>query len=137
MSVAKSRERDVNYTLAVFFGLRWEGVPAEKIAKKLEFDSVEDMHIQLENWKIPEWLIRANVSSVKQRAREKSTPPTRETLVRAKSFHPLVMLPTSLGSGLSRCSKASSYSSTWTKVFVAGNSSAKTWKRLPYCSPGN
>jgi hypothetical protein len=75
MSVAKSRERDVNYTLAVFFGLRWEGVPAEEIAKKLEFDSVEDMHIQLENWKIPEWLIRANVSSFKQRAREKSTPP--------------------------------------------------------------
>jgi hypothetical protein len=87
MSVAEPRERDVNYTLAIVFGLRWEGVSEEKIAKKLLFDSVEDMHIQLENWKLPDWLIGVKSNSGKKRGHEKSTP------ARLRNFGPPKELP--------------------------------------------
>jgi hypothetical protein len=59
----------------MFFGLRWEGGSEEAIAEKLKFDSVEDMHIQLENWKLPDWLVGTESRAGKKKAREKSTAP--------------------------------------------------------------
>jgi hypothetical protein len=59
-----------------------------EIAEKAGFNSVEDMHIQLEKWKLPEWLIDARVDSGKQKRREKSTPPG------ARNLGPRKELPT-------------------------------------------
>jgi hypothetical protein len=30
---------------------------AEELAKKLQFNSAEEMHNQLEDWDVPDWLI--------------------------------------------------------------------------------
>ena len=54
--------------------LRWKGVhDPEKLAEKLDFTSVEEMHDQFKDWKLPDWLVGAETSSGKKKVREKST----------------------------------------------------------------
>jgi len=88
MSVAEPTERDVNYTLAVVFLLRCKGFSEEEIAKRLNFDSVEDMRVQLENWMLPGWLVGTKPNSGKKRNREKSPPPRLRYLGPRKDLPP-------------------------------------------------
>jgi hypothetical protein len=57
MSVAEPDNRDPSWTTAMVLALRHQGASEEQIAEELRFDSAEDMRNQLENWKLPGWLI--------------------------------------------------------------------------------
>ncbi len=64
MSLAGPEHLNPVWTVGVFCALRDDGGYSDRdIAKKLDFNSVEDMHIQLENWKLPEWLIGARANA--------------------------------------------------------------------------
>jgi hypothetical protein len=53
--------------------LRWKGMHSpEELAKKLEFTSAEEMRGQLEEWKLPGWLIGAEPNPTKNRGQKKS-----------------------------------------------------------------
>jgi hypothetical protein len=67
---------------------------AEELAKKLQFNSAEEMHNQLEDWDVPDWLIGVETNSGKGKARGKGTPPAYGAWARVKTSRPLVMLRT-------------------------------------------
>ena len=63
MSLAEQEDRNALETLAGYCLLRYKGYSEEAIAKKLRFDSVSDMHKQLRDWDIPEWLMGGGIRS--------------------------------------------------------------------------
>jgi hypothetical protein len=56
MSLTESEDRNPYLIVGLLCRLRYEGISVEQIARKLRFDSVEDMRIQMEIWQIPGWL---------------------------------------------------------------------------------
>jgi hypothetical protein len=57
MGLAQSGERDPYWTVGTLCVLRYQGKYSdEEIAKKLYFESVEDMYLQLAKWDLPAWL---------------------------------------------------------------------------------
>ena len=64
------------------------GYSDEEIARKLHFDSVEDMRAQLRRWGLPDWLVggELQISLPKDKVRKKSTP-------RSRSLSPAKELP--------------------------------------------
>ncbi len=68
--------------------LRWQGSCSEEdIARKLDFDTVEDMRTQLRNWDLPSWFV----------GEESETNPTKKTRkkgdYRARDLAPVKELP--------------------------------------------
>ena len=57
MSLAEPRDRNPYRTVGILCVLRDKGVSDEEIAKKLHFNSAEAMRLQLEKWRLPEWLV--------------------------------------------------------------------------------
>jgi hypothetical protein len=56
--------------------LRWQGMhSAKELATKLQFNSVDEMHNQLKDWDLPDWLVGVETNSGKKKARGKGTPP--------------------------------------------------------------
>jgi hypothetical protein len=57
-SLSGQKDRDANRTVAKLGFLRSQGGYSEEyIAKELDFDTVEDMRTQLQNWDLPGWLV--------------------------------------------------------------------------------
>jgi hypothetical protein len=57
-SLSGQKDRDANRTVAKLGFLRSQGGYSEEyIAKELDFDTVEDMRTQLQNWYLPGWLV--------------------------------------------------------------------------------
>src|SRR5215208_5814734 len=75
MSLPESENRDPFWTVGMLGTLRWMGVQdAEELATKVHFNSVEEMHAQLKDWDLPDWLIGVETNSGKNRVRRTSTP---------------------------------------------------------------
>jgi hypothetical protein len=62
-SVSGPQYQEALLTIGLLCELRHRNVPEEEIAGKLKFGSVEAMHVQLENWGLPPWLIGKALSS--------------------------------------------------------------------------
>jgi hypothetical protein len=75
MRLAESEDRSPLWTVGVLCALRYEGKHSdEEIARKLGFDSVEDMRSKLQIWQMPSWLVgeESETNRTKKKAREKS-----------------------------------------------------------------
>jgi hypothetical protein len=89
MSLSESEDRDPYHTVGLLGTLRWKGMhSAEELAKKLQFNSAEEMHNQLEDWDVPDWLIGVETNSGKGKARGKGTPPRLRSLGPGKDLPP-------------------------------------------------
>jgi hypothetical protein len=60
----------------------------EELAKKLQFNSVEEMRKQLKDWDLPDWLIGVETNSGKGKARGKDTPRRLRSLGPGKELPP-------------------------------------------------
>jgi hypothetical protein len=60
----------------------------EELARKLHFNSVEEMHNQLKDWDLPDWLIGVETNSGKGKARGKGTPRRLRSLGPGKELPP-------------------------------------------------
>lgn len=89
MSLTESGDRNPYLIVGRLCVLRRENKHSDKeIAKKLGFDSVEDMYARLEGWELPGWLIRQKASPAKTKGQKK--PPRRlRRLGPAKELPPL------------------------------------------------
>ena len=89
MSLSESEDRDPYHTVGLLGTLRWKGMhSAEELAKKLQFNSVEEMHDQLKDWDVPDWLIGVETNSGKGKARGKGTPHRLRSLGQGKKLPP-------------------------------------------------
>ncbi len=74
MSLSGPGRKEAFKKVGLLCARRFEGTRSEdEIAKELKFRSVEAMHIQLKNWKLPEWLIQTRAPEAEgkeQKARE-------------------------------------------------------------------
>jgi hypothetical protein len=86
MSLPESENRNPYLTVGVVSAMRYQGSSDEAIAKELRFKSVDEMRAQLESWKLPDWLVGAEINSDKNRVHEKSAR-------RLRSFGPANELP--------------------------------------------
>ena len=56
-SLSGPQYQDALLRIGLLCELRRRKVPPEEVAAKLQFGSVEAMHVQLANWSLPPWLI--------------------------------------------------------------------------------
>jgi hypothetical protein len=87
-SLSGQEDRDANRTVGKLCALHYQGGYSEEdIARELDFDTVEDMRNQLQNWDLPGWLV----------GEESETNPTKKTRKkgdrRARNLAPLNELP--------------------------------------------
>jgi hypothetical protein len=70
--------------------LRWKGVhDAEQLAAKLDFNSVEEMHKQLKDWDLPDWLVGEVAANTSRSEARKNNDRERK----ARSTGPVTELP--------------------------------------------
>jgi hypothetical protein len=75
--LSELRHRNPTWTVGMLCFLREQGgYSDEGIARKLHFDSVEDMRAQLRRWVLPDWLVggESQTNLTKDKVRKGSTP---------------------------------------------------------------
>jgi hypothetical protein len=87
--------------------------PPQELLEKLNFNSVEGMEIQLDNWKLREGLLdRESESRPAKKELPKTLPQRLRDAGPGKTFRPLLMQRTFSRNGWTRCAKASNYLNT-------------------------
>jgi hypothetical protein len=89
MSASEAEDRNAYLTLGGLCVLRDRGDPEEKIAKQLGFSNVGDLHQQLRDWELPDWIVGQDsaASSTERKDRTKSRSRSR-TLGPSKGLPP-------------------------------------------------
>jgi hypothetical protein len=78
VSLSWPEDRNPVWTVGILCFLRERGgYSDEETAKKLRFNSVEEMHTQSKSWNLPDGLVGEEADSGKSRVHEKSARPLR------------------------------------------------------------